>query len=252
LIRLILIALSITTHQQLHRQSEEDPWINAKVTVQRPTFPIQLPLASSRMKLSFAITLLAAMAVLASSYHIPQPSSNGAVDTRRAVFRQLVSAGSTVAAVTLLTTTTTSNPANALEACPKGSKNCIATTWTPPSGTNANAAASALKKVIESYPQEGQNNVDLGGWTIVDDSFAPGKVAKLEYKSGIGNFAKFFNGGKPFVDDLLLEVGSDGIVSVRSSSRIGESDLGVNQKRLTYFVSKLRAEGWDAPDPTYF
>ncbi|KAG7346330.1 DUF1499 domain containing protein [Nitzschia inconspicua] len=193
------------------------------------------------MKLSFAGTaILSLFAATVTSYNIQQPQS--------AVDRRGVLAGGAAAALAFLTS---NNPAQALEACPKGSNNCISTTWTPPSGTDATKAASTLKAVIESYPQEGQNKVDMGGWTIVDDSFAPGKVAKIEYKSGIGNFAKFFNGGKPFVDDLKLELGSDGVVSVRSSSRIGDSDLGVNQKRLSYFVSKLRAEGWDAPDPTY-
>lgn len=187
------------------------------------------------MKISTAI-LFATLVASVDAYSID----------RRNAFRHVATAGA-AAAFGLATTV----PANALEACPKGSNNCIATTWTPPSGTNANQAASTLKKVIESYPQEGQNKVDIGGWTIVDDSFAPGKTASVEYKSGIGNFAKFFNGGKPFVDDLKLEIGGDGVVGVRSSSRVGDSDLGVNQKRLNYFVSKLRADGWSAPDPTY-
>ena len=195
-----------------------------------PAYPIP-----TTMKISAAI-LGAFIASSASAYSVD----------RRKAFGQVASA-SAAAAFGLAT----SVPANALEACPKGSNNCLTTTWTPPSGTNANAAASGLKKVIESYPQEGQNKVDMGGWTIVDDSFAPGKTAAVEYKSGIGNFAKFFNGGKPFVDDLKLEIGSDGVVSVRSSSRVGDSDLGVNQKRLNYFVSQLRADGWSAPDPTY-
>lgn len=138
-----------------------------------------------------------------------------------------------------------------MDACPKGSKNCLTTTWTPPSGTDANDAVGTLKKVIESYPQEGQNKIDMGGWSVVEDAFAPGKVVSIEYTSGIGNFAKFFNGGKPFVDDLKLAIAQDGVVQVRSSSRIGESDLGVNQKRLSYIVGMLRKEGWNAPDPEY-
>ena len=44
-------------------------------------------------------------------------------------------------------------------------RNCILTKWNPPAGTDAETAARTLKKVIESYPQEGQNEVDLGGWT---------------------------------------------------------------------------------------
>ena len=58
--------------------------------------------------------------------------------------------------------------------------------------------------------QEGQNEVDLGGWTIVGGSFAPGKVVSLECTSGLGPFGKL--NGKPFVDDLKLAIGRDGDV----------------------------------------
>jgi hypothetical protein len=179
------------------------------------------------------------------SFSTPSPSP---VVNRRTIFQSVAYGGALVAAVLV----TDAAPAYAaLDSCPKGSNNCLTTLWTPPAGTDASAAAAILKKVIESYPVDGQNKVDLGGWTIVDDSFSPGKVASIEYKSGIGNFAKFFNGGKPFVDDLKLEIGTAGVVQVRSSSRIGDSDLGVNQKRLVYLADKLRGEGWTAPDPKY-
>lgn len=177
----------------------------------------------------------------AASYSIKLSTSQV---NRRDIFRSVAYGGAVAALVS-------SAPGYALDSCPRGSNNCLTTTWTPPAGIDAGAAASSLKKVIESYPMDGQNKVDLGGWTIVDDSFGPGKVASVEYKSGIGNFAKFFNGGKPFVDDLKLEIGTDGVVKVRSSSRVGDSDLGVNQKRLIYLADKLRGEGWTAPDPTY-
>ena len=52
------------------------------------------------------------------------------------------------------------------------------------------------------------------------------------------------------MDDLKLELG-DGVVQVKSASRVGDSDFGVNQKRLNYLVAKLREEGWNAPDPVY-
>lgn len=192
--------------------------------------------------MKFPVVCLIAIGVTSvlGAYNFQKPRVS-----RRDAVRQLSSAFSAAAMFAA------ANPANALDACPKGSKNCITTTWTPPSGTDANSAANTLKKVVETYPQEGQNKVDMGGWTIVDDSFRPGNTAIIEYKSGIGNFAKIFNGGKPFVDDLKLEIGSNGVVQARSSSRVGDSDLGVNQKRLSYFVSKLREEGWDASDPTY-
>jgi len=99
--------------------------------------------------------------------------------------------------------------------------------------------------------QEGQNDVDKGGWTIVsEDLIGTGKAA-VEYKSGIGNFSKFLNGGKPFVDDLKVEIQDDGVVQVRSASRVGDSDFKVNQKRLQFLAKALKAKGWDVPEPTY-
>lgn len=139
--------------------------------------------------------------------------------------------------------------AHAIEACPKGSKNCIRTTWTPPAGTSKADMAKTVKEVLSTYPQEGQADVDKGGWKIVED-FNGGDSARVEFTSGIGNFAKFFNGGKPFIDDVVLEL-TDGGVEVRSSSRIGDSDLGVNQKRLQFLAAALNGKGWTAPEPQY-
>ena len=180
------------------------------------------------MKIS--VLFFALLAASTAQAYTPTPATNNNDVGRREMLRNVV--GSSVTAAALVSSMGNVSPANAIEACPKGSNNCIRTTWTPPSGTSASDAASTLEKVIKSYPQEGQQKVDLGGYTVIEDSFGPGKTASLEYKSGLGNFAKFFNGGKPFVDDLKLEIGSDGVVNVRSSSRVGDSDLGVNQKRL--------------------
>eukprot|EP00429_Kryptoperidinium_foliaceum_P034249 CAMPEP_0176175250 /NCGR_PEP_ID=MMETSP0120_2-20121206/89781_1 /TAXON_ID=160619 /ORGANISM="Kryptoperidinium foliaceum, Strain CCMP 1326" /LENGTH=153 /DNA_ID=CAMNT_0017513295 /DNA_START=42 /DNA_END=503 /DNA_ORIENTATION=- len=76
------------------------------------------------------------------------------------------------------------NPAiaNALDACPKGSKNCIRTEWTPPKGASKDEIVSTLKKALDAYPQEGQSSVDLGGWKIVED-FSGGS-GRVEFKSG--------------------------------------------------------------------
>jgi len=181
------------------------------------------------MKIS--VPFFAILAASTVQAYTPNPTTNNNEVGRREMLRNIV-VGSSVTAAAFVSSVGNVSPANAIEACPKGSNNCLTTTWTPPSGTSAADAASTLEKVIKSYPQEGQQKVDLGGYTVIEDSFGPGKTASLEYKSGLGNFAKFFNGGKPFVDDLKLEIGSDGVVNVRSSSRVGDSDLGVNQKRL--------------------
>jgi hypothetical protein len=137
----------------------------------------------------------------------------------------------------------------AMEACPPGSSNCIRTTWTPPQGTTKADMAAAVKAALQEYPQEGQNGVDKGGWVIVEDTLDTG-AGRVEYKSGIGIFTKLFNGGKPFIDDLKIEI-TDEAVELRSSSRIGKSDLGVNKKRLIFLQNAIKAKGWAAPDPTY-
>ena len=184
------------------------------------------------MKLSCGVISALALVVANEAY---QPAS-----TRRAFFQSATAAA-------LVGTTTA---ANAIDACPKGSNNCIRTSWTPPSGTSQADMALTVKAVLSEYPQQGQADVDKGGWTIVSEDLAGSGTAAVEYKSGIGNFAKFLNGGKPFVDDLILEI-KDGSVQVRSSSRVGDSDFKVNQKRLQYLGKALQAKGWTVPEPTY-
>ena len=104
-------------------------------------------------------------------------------------------------------------------ACKPGANNCWSTAsndknamtaWRWPSSTSRTSAISTLKEVLAAYPQEGQGDVDKGGWGYASDFDETG-YARLEFKSGIGQFAKFFNGGKPFVDDLELAVGSDAV-----------------------------------------
>ena len=54
--------------------------------------------------------------------------------------------------------------ANAIDACPPKSQNCVRATWSPPAGTSKKDAVKAVREVIQAYPQEGQNKVDGGGW----------------------------------------------------------------------------------------
>ena len=183
-------------------------------------------------------------ATAAAAYKLPAPQE-GALSRRAAV-------SSSVAA-----TLFTALPALAaeLKPCPKGSRNCFSTastdatkvaTWSFPKGATRDAALKQLSAVVDGYPQEGQSGVDLGGWSFADDQFAATGYARLEFKSGIGNLAKFFNGGKPFIDDLEFNVESTG-VCIRSASRVGDSDFGVNAKRVNWIANELRQKGWDAP-----
>ena len=149
---------------------------------------------------------------------------------------------------TLFGVVSVASSANALEICPPKANNCVRTVWKAPEGTSKDDSVKALLEAINAYPQAGQADVDGGGWTIAEDDLAVSGTVRVEYKSsGKGNFAKFFNGGKPFVDDLKLEVESNGNVQVKSQSRVGDSDFGVNTKvsvclkRLSFipYVSQL-------------
>lgn len=151
--------------------------------------------------------------------HAFNQSQKPVVSRRDAVSNTLAS----IVAISLPTS------ALAIDRCPPGSKNCLRQTWTPPSSTSAADATTQLRDALNSYSQEGQvdEKVDLGGWEIISDTLgkdsSTGSLA-LEYKSGKGTFAKMFNGGRPFVDDLIIEP-SGNVFEFRSSSRVGDSDL---------------------------
>eukprot|EP00614_Pseudopedinella_elastica_P025841 CAMPEP_0172616938 /NCGR_PEP_ID=MMETSP1068-20121228/68937_1 /TAXON_ID=35684 /ORGANISM="Pseudopedinella elastica, Strain CCMP716" /LENGTH=164 /DNA_ID=CAMNT_0013422569 /DNA_START=92 /DNA_END=586 /DNA_ORIENTATION=+ len=135
----------------------------------------------------------------------------------------------------------------AVDACPKGANNCVEGAWTAPAGMKGSEASASLKSVLDAYPQEGQAGVDEGGWKYAVEDLAGKGYARLEVSSsGKGNFAKFLNGGKPFVDDLEVSL-EDGVAKFRSKSRTGDSDFGVNGKRVAYISTGLKAKGWAGP-----
>lgn len=43
-----------------------------------------------------------------------------------------------------------------------------------------------MKALLDSYPKDGQEKVDLGGWSYSEDALASSGTARLEYQSGIG------------------------------------------------------------------
>ena len=143
----------------------------------------------------------------------------------------------------------------ALKPCPNGAGNCYSSastnknkisTWSWPSGTSRTDAIKQLREVLEAYPKAGQGDVDGGGWDFKVDELTDSGYAKLEFKSaGTGNLARFFNGGKPFIDDFEVSV-EDSSICLRSSSRAGDSDFGVNFKRVNYIAAGLREKGWAA------
>ena len=107
--------------------------------------------------------------------------------------------------------------------------------WTWPKDYDQERAFKELEEVISSY-KPGQGNIDGGGF----------EIQKSDAKSGYlyVQFEALKNG---YIDDLELAAvpGRNG-VQVRSSSRVGYLDFGVNAKRLNYIAQALKQKGWDA------
>ncbi len=102
--------------------------------------------------------------------------------------------------------------------------------WKPKPGNNA---MKDLTETIKAYPP-GQSRVDKGGFSIV--------TSKPDYL-----YVQFESMKHGFIDDVEFAVNKNNEVQVRSSSRIGGLDLGVNAKRLNWISADLRGKGWKAP-----
>merc|ERR1712157_258849 len=110
--------------------------------------------------------------------------------------------------------------------------------------SNKQDAFKELKLVIEQY-KPGQSNIDGGGFQIITYDPDSGYM-----------YVQFESLKNGFVDDLELACidniagtsrSSSTSVQVRSSSRLGYLDFGVNAKRINYIAKMLREKGWDAP-----
>lgn len=87
------------------------------------------------------------------------------------------------------------------------------------SRSTADTFAAALEQVEEL------------GWTLVDANEGEGRIEAFESTMWWG-----------FTDDVVIRVRSDGagsIVDLRSKSRVGQSDLGVNAARIDAFLAGL-------------
>eukprot|EP00979_Chaetoceros_neogracilis_P005039 scaffold861_cov231-Chaetoceros_neogracile.AAC.14 len=106
----------------------------------------------------------------------------------------------------------------------------LLTLWKPKAGSNPMVE---LLETIQSYPP-GQAKVDKGGFSII--------IANADYL-----YVQFESMKHGFIDDVEFAVTDKQEMQVRSSSRLGELDLGVNAKRLNWISAELRAKGWAAP-----
>jgi len=96
-------------------------------------------------------------------------------------------------------------------------------------------AWSQIVKVIETYPIP-NGGIDGGGKKIITlDNEKKYLYAQFE--------SKLFG----FVDDFELSMATDQkAVYLRSASRLGDSDFGVNSKRINWMLNELKLlGGWD-------
>ena len=102
--------------------------------------------------------------------------------------------------------------------------------WRPKAGSNV---MGELLATIKAYPPF-QARIDGGGFKII--------ATNADYL-----YVQFESLRKGFIDDVEFFVNKDNSVQVRSSSRLGFLDLGVNAKRLNWISANLRGKGWSAP-----
>ncbi|HLM15765.1 MAG TPA: DUF1499 domain-containing protein, partial [Reyranella sp.] len=71
------------------------------------------------------------------------------------------------------------------------------------------------------------------GWDVVARAPTEGRIEAVATSAWFG-----------FRDDIVIRIRADGTgskVDIRSKSRDGESDLGVNARRIREFIAKLKA-----------
>jgi len=105
-------------------------------------------------------------------------------------------------------------------------------------GNDKEKAFQNLAEVLSSY-KPGQGNIDGGGFKIVTSDPSKGYI--------YAQYEALKNG---YIDDLefaYIDGKGQNTVQVRSSSRVGYLDFGVNAKRLNYIAKSLRSQGWVAP-----
>jgi uncharacterized protein (DUF1499 family) len=109
--------------------------------------------------------------------------------------------------------------------------------WIWPQGSDKENALTQLAEVINAY-EPGQGGVDGGGFKVIVNDPKNGYV-----------YIQFESLKNGYIDDVelaFIDGMGDRAIQVRSSSRLGYLDFGVNAKRLNYIAAKLRARGWDA------
>mgnify|MGYP001248960498 CR=1 FL=1 len=111
--------------------------------------------------------------------------------------------------------------------------------WKPPAG--ATAPFKSLVEAVKAYTP-GQTPavggiIDGGGFKVVKETDSYIYVQFEALKKG-------------YIDDVEFAMGKDGNVQVRSASRVGQTDFGVNGSRLNFIAAALRKDGWTIDEIT--
>jgi len=100
------------------------------------------------------------------------------------------------------------------------------------------AYSDIVPVVLPVAPAEAFKRVDrvvtAMGWDVVARAPADGRIEAIDTSQWFG-----------FRDDIVVRIRADGTgsrIDIRSKSRAGESDLGVNARRIRDFIARLRAE----------
>jgi len=99
-------------------------------------------------------------------------------------------------------------------------------------------ALKDIRMAVDAYPP-GQAGIDGGGFKVVDFRLpdTPDEVGYIyiQFESLIAGY----------IDDVEFVVVPGGVVNLRTSSRLGFLDFGVNAKRLNWFAKRLGGvKGW--------
>jgi len=106
--------------------------------------------------------------------------------------------------------------------------------WQPPASDAA--PFKSLVSVVKAY-KPGQGFIDGGGFQVVKET---DKYLYVQFEAL----------KKGYIDDVEFALGNDGMVMVRSGSRVGQTDFAVNAKRLNYIAAGLREQGWTIDEIT--
>ena len=101
--------------------------------------------------------------------------------------------------------------------------------WVPPASDPF--PLRTLAAVVRAY-EPGQEGIDGGGFSVIE-------------ASDVYVYAQFESLKNSYVDDVEFALKDKATVLVRSASRVGFADKGVNMKRLNAIAKSLRQDhGW--------